>query len=232
VSEASDAKTADAGVRFGVLHPDGYATVTVNAEQRGVWHYNGEQWLPEEPEKGVPLPPCHTSSAGCDQGVRLVDLDLDGVGELVVANPAQQAVYRLAGSAWEATAWNLPRGLVVADAAGRDGSLRFVDLDDDGHPDLVFSNAERSAVYLFTSMVEGWSRQILDGPRDAETSLPMIVRADGTNNGVWFKNHCMWVQNEDTGRVMPNHVEAHFQQDMLPLLQGTVSCKPLATESQ
>jgi hypothetical protein len=81
-------------------------------------------------------------------------------------------------------------------------------------------------------MVEGWSRQILDGPRNAETSLPMIVRADGTNNGVWFKSHCLWAQNEDTDRVLPNHVEAHFQQDMRPLLKGTVSCKQVTTESQ
>ncbi|MHB8969887.1 MAG: polysaccharide deacetylase family protein [Pirellulaceae bacterium] len=221
VAEAADVGTADAGVRFGVLHPDGSATVMVNAEQRGVWHHNGEQWLPEEAGKGIPLPPCPTSSAGCDQGVRLIDLDLNGVDELVVANPSQQAVYRLAGSAWEATAWSLPRGLVVVDSAGRDGSLRFVDLDDDGHLDLVFSNAERSAAYVFTSLGEGWSRQLLDGPRNAETSLPMIVREDGTNNGVWFKNHSLWVQNEDTGCVLPNCVEAHFQRDMRPLLPGT-----------
>jgi hypothetical protein len=215
-SDASAVDSADTGVRFGVLHPDGRATVLVSAAQCGVWHYNGEQWLPEEPEHGVPLPPCPTSSAGCDQGVRLVDLDLDGVCELVVANPAQQAVYRLAGAAWEAVSWSLPGNLVVADASGRDGGLRFVDLDGDGHLDLVFSNAERSAVYVFSSMMEGWSRKVLDGPRTAETSLPMIVRADGTNNGVWFKNGSLWVQNEDTGGVLPHHVEArHFPQDML-----------------
>ena len=169
VAEAADVSTADAGVRFGVLHPGGSATVMVNAEQRGVWHHNGEQWLPEEAGKGVPLPPCPTSSAGCDQGVRLIDLDLDGVDELVVANPGQQAVYRLAGSAWEATAWSLPRGLVVVDSAGRDGGLRFVDLDDDGRLDLVFSNAERSAAYRVhvdgggvVTTASGWATQCRD----------------------------------------------------------------------
>ncbi len=35
----------------------------------------------------------------------------------------------------------------------------------------------------------------------------MIVRADGTNNGVWFKHRDMWVQNEDTGGVTPFHVD-------------------------
>jgi hypothetical protein len=148
--------------------------------------------------------------------VRLVDLDLDGICELVVANPAQQAVYRLAGSAWEAVSWSLPDSLMVADASGRDGGLRFVDLDGDGHLDLVFSNAERTAVYVYASMGEGWSRKVWDDPRTAESSLPMIVRADGTNNGAWFKNGFLWVQNEDTGGVLPHHVDARpFPQDLL-----------------
>ena len=29
----------------------------------------------------------------------------------------------------------------------------------------------------------------------------MIVRADGTNNGVWFTHRHLWVQNEDTGKA-------------------------------
>ena len=30
----------------------------------------------------------------------------------------------------------------------------------------------------------------------------MIVRADGTNNGAWFKYRRMWVQNEETGHPL------------------------------
>ena len=42
---------------------------------------------------------------------------------------------------------------------------------------------------------------------DRAASLPMIVRADGTNNGAWFRHRDMWVQNEDTGGVTPFHVD-------------------------
>ncbi len=52
-------------------------------------------------EEGMPLPPCPTCVAGRDQGVRLRDLDLDGICELIVANPEQQAVYRLSAARWE-----------------------------------------------------------------------------------------------------------------------------------
>ena len=35
----------------------------------------------------------------------------------------------------------------------------------------------------------------------------MIVRADGTNNGAWFNLRHMWVQNEETGGTLPDHVD-------------------------
>jgi hypothetical protein len=207
VRDYGQARSSDAGVRFGVLRPSGQASVLVHAEQQGVWHFALGQWVRDESEGSVPLPPCPTCVAGCDQGVRLRDLDLDGVCELIAANPGRQAVYRLSDARWEPLPWSLPSGLVIVDAAGRDGGLRFVDLDEDGHSDLVFSNADRSAAYAFSTMDQGWSRKLMDGPRTGESSLPMIVRADGTNNGVWFKHRDMWVQNEDTGGATPFHVD-------------------------
>ena len=163
--------------------------------------------MPDASAGSVVLPHCPTSVAGRDQGVRLRDLDLDGICELIVSRPEQQAVYRLSGARWEPLPWTFPSGLVIVDAEGRDGGLRFVDLGNDGHSDLVFSNPERSATYAFTTMDQGWSRKLLDEPRTGASALPMIVRADGTNNGVWFKHRDMWVQNEDTGGVTPFHVD-------------------------
>lgn len=198
------ADAADAGVRFGVLRPAGGTSVLVQAEQRGVWHFAGGQWI-EDPQVANSLPVA-TNVAGRDQGVRLHDLDGDGVCELIVANPAEQAVYRLTGG-WTRLPWSLPPGLLIVDGQGRDAGLRFVDVDQDGHDDLVFSNSERSATYAFVDMEIGWSRPLLDVPQGAESSLPMIVRADGTNNGAWFQRHDMWVQNEDTGGATPFHVD-------------------------
>ena len=40
----------------------------------------------------------------------------------------------------------------------------------------------------------------------ARSELGMIVRGE-TNNGAWFKRRHMWVQNEDTGGSLPDHVE-------------------------
>ena len=68
-------------------------------------------------------------------------------------------------------------------------------------------------------MTEGWSGDGLSGKRGdrkAEEEIPMIVRGDGTNNGAWFSFGYMWVQNEDTGARLPDHVESRdFANDFL-----------------
>lgn len=203
VTGDSQGQAVETGVRFGVLRPDGQASVLVRAEQQGVWHFADGHWTPAD----TLVPPGPTSVAGRDLGVRLRDLDLDGICELIVAAPDQSAVYRLADAGWERLPWTLPSGLALVDSEGQDRGLRFVDLEGDGHSDLVFSGPDRSAVYAFASLQDGWARRLLDVPRTDAAALPMIVRADGSNNGVWFRHCDMWLQNEDTGGATPFHVD-------------------------
>jgi len=46
-----------------------------------------------------------------------------------------------------------------------------------------------------------------DTERSQGNAIPMIVRADGTNNGAWFQYRHMYLQNEDTGKQLPNHID-------------------------
>jgi len=214
----------DAGVRFGVLQPSGFASILVrNEETSGVWHFDGSQWKAEPAGlRGLALDgPVATSLAGRDRGVRLRDLDRDGVCELVVGNEKQRAVFRRAadGRTWQRAPFSLPEAATIVDAQGRDAGLRFVDVDEDGRADVVFSNAGHYCLDLFSSMTDGWSRRVLSGRRGdgpAENEIPMIVRADGTNNGAWFKYGQMWVQNEDTGKRLPDEIDRRrLREDLL-----------------
>ncbi len=194
----------DAGVRFGVLDKSGRASFVVRAENvNAVFHFDGTRWV-EDP-RGLPLEaggPVMTSIGGRDRGVRLLDVDGDGICELVVSNEKQNAVFRWTpgGKApWERLPFGLPAGTSIVTAEGGDAGFRWVDLDGDGRRDIVFSNAERRSVHLFTSTATGWSRTTLAAGQGDPRAIPPIVRADGSNNGVWFKYGHLHVQNENVG---------------------------------
>jgi hypothetical protein len=200
------------GVHFGVLQENGYASLLVrNEKMAGLWHFDGRGWVAvsdglEGLECGGPV---LTACAGRDLGVRLRDLDLDGICELIVGNPRQNGVFRWSADrgAWARLPFALPSKATIVDQTGRDAGLRLVDVDEDGHADVVFSDARRYSLHLFTSMASGWSRKIHDSDRTQGDTIPMIVREDCTNNGAWFNYRHMYVQNEDTGKRLPNHID-------------------------
>jgi hypothetical protein len=208
------------GVRFGVLRKNGHASILVRNEQlASLWHFDGRGWTAAtEGLKGLELNgPVLTASAGSDQGVRFRDLDLDGICELVVGNPRQNGVFQWSadGGSWTRLPFGLPAGAVIVDQAGRDAGLRLVDIDEDRHVDVVFSDARRYRLHLFSSMTAGWSRQIHDADRAQGDAIPMIVRDDGTNNGTWFHYRHLYVQNEDTGNRLPNHIDTRSYTQLL-----------------
>lgn len=211
----------DAGVRFGVLGNNGRASLLVRSgQQSGVWHFDGRAWVadPRGLEGLQADGPVMTSQSGQDRGVRLRDLDGDGVCELIVGNPQQQAIFAHSAEkhTWQQLPFALPAGATMVDAEGRDAGLRLVDLDEDGCLDVVFSSAERYLLHLFVSMTEGWSRKIRAASRGDADEIPMIVRADGTNNGAWFKYRHLWVHNEDTGgKHLPSQADSRSYAKLL-----------------
>jgi len=71
------------------------------------------------------------------------------------------------------------------------------------------------SLHVFTSLTEGWSRKVHDADRGPGEAIPMIVRADGTNNGTWFHYRHLYVQNEDTGKRLPNHLDTRSYTQLL-----------------
>ncbi len=201
-----NANHIDAGVRFGVMAERGTTTVMVrNENMAGVWHFNGDRWV--EDEQGlaglaIDGQPVLTARDGIDRGVRLRDLDQDGRCEWIVGNATQNAIFHWSpeSESWQRLPFSLPAGSMIVDADGRDQGLRFVDIDEDGHDDVLFSNELRFGLYLYRSIDKGWDREIRSGKRGDAEAIPMITRL-GTNNGAWFAARHLWVQNEDTHRL-------------------------------
>lgn len=102
---------------------------------------------------------------------------------------------------------------VVTPSLAKAGGWRVVDLNGDGHADLVVSNAEGYGVYLFNPVEKknvdwkiGWTQVLREGKAGDANSLPLLERADGHEAGVTFQDGAMWVRNEET-RSMPSGVK-------------------------
>src|SRR5262249_31897556 len=169
-----------------------------------------------------------TSAEGRDRGVRLRDLDQDGRCELIVSNDHRQAIFARSadGKAWAKLPFALPDGVNIVNEDGKDNGVRFMDVDDDGYDDVLFSNQERYGLYLFTSMEKGWSREVKTGKRGDAEALPMITRS-GTDNGAWFHSRGLWVVNENTD-LLKDHVERRSFNEMLEGVEPTART-PLAS---
>src|SRR5581483_12207887 len=104
---------------------------------------------------------------------------------------------------WKKLPLTLPEGTSIVNAAGRENGLRFVDLNDDGYADVLFSNERGYSVHLFIAHPKpwlgwevGWSYAVRSGAHDSPGALPMISRGGAQpNNGAWFRSGELWVQN-------------------------------------
>ena len=176
----------DAGVRFGRLSDAADVHLFVSNEQDQSIYEFSDGKLKRAP-LSENLRDVRTSVAGVDQGVRLRDIDGDGLSEILIGNHQRQEILRGADDV------SLP--FAIVDELGRDNGVRFVDFDADGHDDMIIANGSESGLALFETSTGTFSKVV-----EGSVEIPPIVR-DGTNNGVWFAKDHMWVQNEDTNRL-------------------------------
>ncbi len=81
---------------------------------------------------------------------------------------------------------------------------RRVDLNGDGHADLVVSNTREYGVYLYVpkeqakknlQWEEGWSQVMREGKTGDANSLPLMTDANGRDLGVTFRDAAMWIES-------------------------------------
>ncbi len=110
-------------------------------------------------------------------------------------------------------AGELPAGARLVDDQGRDAGLRFVDIDEDGFVDVVFSNDQEYGIYLYDRAAKGWTRKVMAGKAGTPGALPKIV-SGGTNNGFFVHSRQLWWENENPANL-PNLVDRRSFNDLL-----------------
>ncbi len=123
----------------------------------------------------------------------LRDFDRDGREERLIRTPTGTEIQRRKSDsdAWEKADFTLPEDVQLVDEQDQDAGLRFVDLNQDGFDDILFSNPSRYAIHLWTKNVQphlgwtkGWTQFVRSGARTGQPGEPpnavaTEVRVDG-----------------------------------------------------
>lgn len=164
--------------------------------------------------------PARLHNGQIDLGLRLRDLDGDGVSELL-ANPDPKTgaveIWRQADRGWQRAGFSLPSGASVTDAKGQDAGLRLEDIDGDGLLDSLFSDLKGYRLDLLrrgaNGQLAGWTVNARQASREEKQEIPVISRG-GENNGAWFHSDHLWIQNEQTSQL-PNLVDRRSYTELL-----------------
>jgi len=114
-----------------------------------------------------------TNASKADAGVRVVDVNNDGLPDIIQAGGGTRAVWLNTGAGWQLSNWSVP--LDVVTASGGDAGVRFADVNNDGLIDILQANGTNRAVYLGNGT--GWAL--------SAWSLPVeFVNSSGTDQGV------------------------------------------------
>lgn len=202
-------------IRFGMMHQRVVVLQEQTPGEFAVWRFSGNG---EQIRRAGQLKLDRRTTI--DQ-LRLRDLNLDGQTEIIVGAPHEKSIIAMeTKEAVAEEAKNQKRGnedgiirfqriadfpAAIVDAKGEDNGLRFVDLNEDGFDDILISNDQQAAVYLYRSKSASFEEI------DPGTEIPRIV-SGGKNGGVWFANRHLWAQNEHTHRLPDGVDRRSFQQ--------------------
>jgi putative membrane-bound dehydrogenase-like protein len=189
--------------QFGVVRSNGLASVHV---ANFSWQFTATGW------KSIGGRLALGQSAA--EWSRLRDLDGDGICERISTagvsswNEPPADSRPLVGN-WTKTKVRLPK-----DIEDPSHTVRFLDVNQDQHLDLLFSGAHRYAVHLYEDLERGWRATAVAGQHGDGKSpaLPRFYRPDGSNHGVWAHSRHLWIQNEDTDRLPDGVDRVSFEQ--------------------
>jgi putative membrane-bound dehydrogenase-like protein len=179
---------------FGVIRSSGAASLFALESDPRAWTFEDGGWKVDE-----------ALTHGLPGGSKLLlrDFDHDGACELLADRDILS--WNDKEQRWQPADFTLPADCTALDAHGRDNGLRFVDLNGDGFEDVIQSNDQGYAIYIWAGLVKaklGWSRgwPHLAGKGPAATDLknakilPFVK--DGQNYGAWVHHDRIVWQNE------------------------------------
>jgi len=159
-----DASGSDTGLRIADLNGKGLPDLIQGKNVTSTTTYaaylnDGAGWSANDPSW---YPPLTFVSSTVNTGVVLVDINGDGLPDIVQAKSGAYNVYINNGHGWTFDpSWTLPP-LPFIDPSGQDDGVRILDLNGDGLPDIVQGAPGNHVAYLNTG--HGWATSTVWAP--------------------------------------------------------------------
>jgi putative membrane-bound dehydrogenase-like protein len=180
------------------------------------------------------------AKSGQDMGIRLYDVNSDGFIDAVISTDEgkegriwlpTEKVWKVANAVLDEPRPILPAKLPAArfHPDGSDAGLRFVDIDEDGYDDVIFSNEKEYGLYLFDPAKKGWTRKVFHGKQGDGKALPPFT-IKGKNNGAWFHSRHLYVQNESTA-LLKDLVDRRSYNELLAGVEPTAKSPAAALKA-
>ncbi|MCL2550161.1 MAG: hypothetical protein FWE78_04460, partial [Methanimicrococcus sp.] len=136
----------DQGVRFVDLNGDGLPDIVRSfGSTRSVWINTGNSFVSTS-SWSIPVAIINNNQK---QGVQFIDINGDGLPDIVQSMGTTRNVWTNTGSAFVPnSSWSIPAAFI--DNSGKDQGVRFVDLNGDGLPDIVQSFGSTKNVWINT----------------------------------------------------------------------------------
>lgn len=212
----------DQGTRLRDIDADGICELIVGSPSRqAVFRYQSggtPRW--QRLSWSLPTGTWIVDEQGRDAGLRLVDLNEDGCLDVVFSNSRRYSIH-----------------LFTSPEAG--WTRKIVQQQRPAQPEAsgqVPSAPLAEKVGLAKGMEKASGEKSVSESAPLATAakpriLPPFVRADGTNAGAWFAYGSLWIQNEETGGVLPNHVDRWTFGELLQLGKAFPSSVPGSTSA-
>ncbi len=151
----------DMGIRFGDVNGDGFIDfIRAKGGSRNVYLNNRTGWV----DSWNNFPADFTTAAGKDSGLRLLDVNGDGLPDLTKSTPTSSNTWLNNGSGWESySKFISPVAFITSE--DKDNGIRFLDLNKDGLID--FWEGHDTTLKAYINNGTGWIENNTWAPREA-----------------------------------------------------------------